>query len=87
MATLEQLAQELELIKLRNKKVEKDKEWEVSWTRRISIAVLTYFTILLFFLAGEFDRPFVSALVPTLGFLLSTLSLGILKKIYFNRNK
>ena len=32
----------LSAIEERNKKVERDKAWEVSWTRRVSIMALTY---------------------------------------------
>jgi len=42
---------EQEILKIieRNKKVELDKKWETSFTRKILIAVLTYFVIVLFF--------------------------------------
>ena len=37
-----ELKKEIEEIKIRNKRVEKDKEWETSYTRKICIAILTY---------------------------------------------
>lgn len=67
-------------IEERNSRVEQDKAWETSSTRRFAIAVLTYFTILLFFLFIHVERPFISAFVPTIGFILSTLSLRFIKK-------
>lgn len=65
-------------IEERNKKVEQDKAWETSWTRRLSIAVLTYLVIAVYLLVIESDKPFVNALVPAAGFVLSTL---VLKRI------
>ena len=44
-----ELENELNQIKERNKKVELNKAWEISWTRKICIAVLTYLVIVLFF--------------------------------------
>lgn len=82
-----QLKQEINDIKERNKKVECDKAWETSWSRRIALACLTYGMIALFFLMTGFDRPYSSALVPTAGFLLSTLSLSLLKKWWIKNRK
>jgi hypothetical protein len=68
----------LSQIESRNKRVEQDKKWETSWTRRISIAALTYLVVLGYlFMIGN-DRPFLNASVPPIGFLLSTL---VMKKI------
>ena len=39
---LEKLEQEISKIKERNKRVELDKKWETSWTRRLCICILTY---------------------------------------------
>lgn len=78
--TLTTLQKEIDLIKLRNQRVEADKAWETSSARKVSIAVLTYLTILLFFFVIHVEKPLVNAIVPTLGFLLSTLSLPLIKK-------
>ena len=42
---MKELEKEIELIKMRNKRVEADKAWETSWTRKICIAVLTYLVV------------------------------------------
>ena len=42
---MKDLEKEIELIKERNKRVETDKAWETSWTRKICIAVLTYLVV------------------------------------------
>lgn len=72
----------IEEIEERNKKVELDKAWETSWTRKIIIAVLTYITIVLFFLVAQLPKPFINSIIPTAGFVLSTLSLPFFKKAW-----
>ncbi|PIN81977.1 hypothetical protein COV11_00360 [Candidatus Woesearchaeota archaeon CG10_big_fil_rev_8_21_14_0_10_30_7] len=74
----------LTAIEQRNKKVELDKSWETSWSRKIIIAVLTYATIVLFFFVAQLPKPFVNSIVPTAGFVLSTLSLPFFKKLWIN---
>ena len=71
-------------IESRNKKVELDKAWETSNTRKLIIATLTYVVIVLLFFSSDIKNPFVNAIVPTLGFLLSTLSLSFFKKLWLN---
>ncbi len=78
--TLASLQKEIDAIKLRNLRVEKDKAWETSTPRKVSVAILTYLTILVFFVVIKVDNPLVNAIVPTLGFLLSTMSLPFIKK-------
>ena len=74
-------------IESRNKKVELDKAWETSWERRIIIAVLTYLVIVLFFIVNNFPHPWKNALVPTLGFLFSTLTLNLFKQLWINSHQ
>lgn len=62
-------------IEKRNQNVEQDKAWETSWTRRISIALLTYLVVLGYLFVIGNDQPFINALVPPVGFVLSTLVL------------
>lgn len=79
---LDRVKTEIASIKERNTKVEADKAWEVSWFRKLSIAILTYIVVVLFFVSASVSMPLLNALVPTLWFLLSTLSLDFLKKIW-----
>ena len=72
----------LTAIEQRNKKVELDKAWETSLSRKIIIAVLTYITIVLFFLIAQLPKPFVNSIVPAAAFVLSTLSLPFFKKLW-----
>lgn len=80
------IQERLELIEQRNQRVELDKAWETSNTRRLAIAVITYLVVVIFFVTLGFDNPFVNAIVPTLGFLLSTLSLSLIKKYWMQLN-
>ena len=42
------LEKEIESIKKRNKRVELDKKWETSFTRRAFICVLTYIIVIIY---------------------------------------
>jgi len=76
------MKKEINEIKERNKKVEADKAWELSKTRKSIIAVLTYLVIVAFLFSIDVPSPWANALVPTLGFLVSTLTLGFIKKFW-----
>lgn len=74
---------EIKNIKARNARVELDKKWETSWTRRICICVLTYIVVVIYsFTIQQVSNVFLSSLVPVIGFTLSTLSLGFVRKIW-----
>lgn len=83
--TLDQLKQEIENLKSRNKKVEAEKAWETSIYRKISIVIITYIFMVIVMYFLELWKPFVSAIIPTLWYFLSTLSLWIIKKIYLKK--
>ena len=82
MTSSKNLSLEITSIKQRNKRVEADKAWETSLARKILISILTYITIVIFFFAASLPKPFVNSIVPTAGFVLSTLSLPYFKKIW-----
>lgn len=82
MEEKEFVLEEINKIKQRNNKVEIEKAWETSNFRKILIAVLTYFVVVIFFIFSWNDEPFISAIVPMLGFLLSTLSVSFFKEIW-----
>ena len=81
MDNMQKLEEELNRIKERNKRVEVDKEWEMSRTRRLLILVLTYLVIVTFFLVAKLPKPWLNAIVPATGFILSTLTIGWIKNI------
>jgi hypothetical protein len=72
----------IQIVEARNAKVEQDKAWETSMTRKVTIAILTYVIIVLFFLAAELPKPFINPIVPTVGFILSTLSMKFVRTIW-----
>ena len=80
MSTIEQLQTEIEEIKKRNQRVEADKAWETSWARKIIIFLLTYTVIVIFFFFARLPSPFLNAIVPSLAFVLSTLTIPLFKK-------
>ena len=77
------IEEEINNIKERNKRVELDKKWETSLTRKIFIMVLTYIVVIIYsYLVRNYDNIFLSSLVPVIGFTLSTLSLKVIRKIW-----
>jgi hypothetical protein len=71
----------------RNKRVELDKKWETSLTRKICIAVLTYIVVIIYTsITNKVSNVFLSSLVPVMGFLLSTLSLKWVRKVWEKKN-
>lgn len=84
---LKELEKEIEEIKERNKRVELDKKWETSATRKICIAILTYIVVIIYsVLISKTNNVFLSSLVPVIGFTLSTLSLKAIRKIWEKKN-
>ena len=43
-----ELKNEIEKIKKRNEKVELNKAWETSWTRKLCICILTYIVVVIY---------------------------------------
>ncbi len=79
------LEKRIAAIEARNKKVEFDKAWETSLLRRSLIAVLTYIVIVLFMLSADINKPFISAIVPSIGFVLSTLTVSFIKNRWIEK--
>ena len=69
----------------RNQRVEIDKAWETSWTRRGIIAGVTYGVATIFMMRIGVADPYLGALVPTGGYLFSTLSLPLIKRWWISR--
>ena len=80
---INELEKEIQIIKERNHRVEKDKKWETSWTRRLCICVLTYIVVVCYsYIISKNSNIWLSSLVPVIGFTLSTLSLKIVRNIW-----
>jgi hypothetical protein len=81
--TLEQCLRE---IQERNNRVTLEKSWETSTTRKVAIIVVTYIAAsVVMALIGVTDY-YISAVIPTMGFFLSTLSLSSVKAIWMRRS-
>ena len=70
---------EIQALKARNQKVEADKAWEQSWARRLSIGLMTYVIAGVWLAVINDTYPFLKAFVPSVGYILSTLSLPFIK--------
>lgn len=82
------IEKEINDIKERNKKVELNKAWETSWTRKLCIMFLTYIVVILYSLSiSKINNVFLSSLVPVIGFTLSTFSLNAIRKIWEKKTK
>lgn len=82
MNSVGELEKRIEQIEKRNKTVEINKKWEVSFTRKISIMLLTYLTLGIYMQIIDVQDPWINALVPVLGFYFSTLTLPIIRKLW-----
>jgi len=82
MNKLQQLEKRVQSIENRNKKVELDKAWETSLARRLLLIIFTYLAIALYMKFILNVDPWLNAIIPTLGFFLSTLTLPYFKKIW-----
>ncbi|MEI8364671.1 MAG: hypothetical protein WCF78_04430 [archaeon] len=81
------LEQDILKIKERNRRVELDKAWETSLTRKITILILTYIVIVIVFIVIGLPSPFLNAIIPAIAFVLSTLTLDPIKKIWMKYKK
>jgi hypothetical protein len=75
----------LEKLEARNKRVEADKAWERSWYRRASVMLLTYLVVAIYLRVVVHIDPWINALVPVIGFGLSTLTLTFIKKEWLSK--
>ncbi len=83
-----ELEERIKQIEERNKRVELDKRWETSWTRKICIMILTYIIVIIYsYLVRNYDNVLFSSIVPVIGFILSTLSLKLIRKIWESKIK
>lgn len=80
MASMGELQKEIAEIKKRNQRVEGDKAWETSWTRKGVIVSMTYVVMVVFFFFAQLPNPFINAIVPAIAFVLSTLTVAFFKK-------
>lgn len=84
---IKELEEKIIEIENRNKRVEQDKAWETSSLRKILIIVMTYIFAVLYLTVADNSNPFFGAVVPCVGFFLSTQSIKIIKNMWIkNKN-
>ncbi|MFH1750644.1 MAG: hypothetical protein ABH863_03115 [Candidatus Micrarchaeota archaeon] len=87
MASIQKLEREMEKLKERNRRVELDKAWEVSFVRRALLMAFTYLAIGAYMQAIGISEPWLNAIVPAVAFMLSTLTLPFFKKMWSKGRK
>ena len=85
MKELKELEKSVSNIEARNKRVEGDKAWETSTLRKILIIILTYIFAVLYLKIADTTNPFFGAVVPCVGFFLSTQTLNIIKREWLKK--
>ena len=80
--TIEQRVADIEQ---RNARVEVDKTWETSWVRRLSIMALTYLVVVAYLHFVVHIDPWINAIVPVIGFFLSTLTIEFIKNLWLSK--
>lgn len=80
MTNQNDLVKRIEAIEKRNEAVSIDKKWETSWVRKLAIIIFTYVVVWTYLFVIGNENPWINAIVPPVGFFLSTLALGWLRK-------
>jgi hypothetical protein len=86
MANEKNLARRIAQLDARNKRVEADKAWETSWIRRVLIMILTYIVVVIYLRFVVHIDPWINALVPVIGYSLSTITVSWVKNYWLKRN-
>jgi hypothetical protein len=81
------LEERLAKIEERNARVEADKAWEISWTRRLLLVVFTYLAVAVYLRVIAVPKPWVNAIVPAVAFMISTLTMPFFKRMWLRRRK
>lgn len=82
---LKELEERINKIEKRNKTVEADKAWETSTLRKILIIIMTYIFAVLYLTIADTTNPYLGAVVPCVGFFLSTQTIKIIKTSWINQ--
>ncbi len=76
------LQQEVSLLNTRNRKVGLDKAWDQSLARTLFVAVMTFLCLGVYMSAIRVKNSWLSAIVPTVGFVLTTWSFPTAKNAW-----
>ena len=82
---IEELEKKIKDIESRNKRVEMDKAWETCLLRKTLIIIFTYVFAVLYLKIADTTNPWFGAVVPCVGFYLSTQSINIIKSWWIKR--
>lgn len=82
MASLQNLEARLRKIEGRNTRVESEKAWETSYSRRLLLGLFTYLAVGFYLQAINVSEPWLNAIVPAVAFMLSTLTLPLFRKLW-----
>jgi hypothetical protein len=82
MTTPKNIEERIRKIEERNARVESDKAWETSYTRRGLLILFTYLAIGFYLQAIAIPYPWLNAIVPAFAFMLSTLTIPFFKKLW-----
>ncbi len=82
---MQELEQRLDAIEERDARVAGEKAWETSWVRRGWIVGVTYLGTALALRAAGLHEVLGAALIPPLGYLLSTLALPQIKEWWLDK--
>ena len=80
-----QIEREIEDLKARNVRVDENKAWETSFVWRIFLLLFTYVLTAVVFWAIGVRNFALNALIPALGYYLSTLSIPFLRNSWEKR--
>ncbi len=82
---IHQLEKEIAIIKQRNQRVEANKAWETSYFRIATISIMTYIIACILLSMIGIKEFYISALIPVIGFFLSTQSLPRIKEWWIKK--
>ncbi|MBI2583323.1 MAG: hypothetical protein HYW25_01525 [Candidatus Aenigmarchaeota archaeon] len=77
-----ELEKRIRAMEERNRRVEADKAWELSYARRGLLTLFTYLAVALYLFAVRIPEPWLNAIVPAVAFMLSTLTLPFFKRMW-----
>lgn len=79
---IKELEERIKDIETRNRRVEADKTWELSYTRKALLMIFTYIAIGFYLNVIRVNRPWLNAIVPTVAFMISTLTILFFKRMW-----
>jgi hypothetical protein len=82
-----ELEERVSRIEQRNTSVEANKAWETSWTRRALVMLFTYLAMSMYLWAIGVVDPWLNGIVPTVAFMISTLTMPFFKTWWLARRK